>query len=440
VQIDGAAVAGNKRLWGLAVPATTPTVNAPVTNGVVFEISDTDGALYGAVYSNGARTQTVTLARPSDGLMHRYTVAFRTSCVYFQVDDGVPAALPFPNPVVAALPAVVGSVNNVTAFTAAPLLLVSQVSVGDTGRNATQLSDGTYPWRKVQVGKNGGLAVKGSSFAATYGTFAAGATGTVGPVEVSEAGNVTFIIKNTVPATAFTGKPTIVLEQSDDGVSWGPLVGVRSDTNLSTSTHVLTGGIGVNGAVMIDCGAEGVAYVRARVTVGPTTAGMTVGIQPGGMPFSPTVSVSYPVRTTFNMFAVSISPTSTIEQLFNLTRASGTSANTTGTNFLLEAGSRYRIGSIVCSQVGHSTATRADTTFRLRLNNSGAATVSSNPVLWAARIGTPATSGAYETFQQTFPEGMELIGDGVAQFAFTYACNYTTNPPTLNISVHGYEY
>ena len=42
------------------------TVAAPVTNGVVFEIQDTDGALVGAAYSNSTRTQTVALTRPAD--------------------------------------------------------------------------------------------------------------------------------------------------------------------------------------------------------------------------------------------------------------------------------------------------------------------------------------------------------------------------------------
>lgn len=109
-------------------------------------------------------------------------------------------------------------------------------------------------------------------------------------LDVSSAGNVTFTVKNTVAGTAYVGNPVIVFEQSDDNVSWSPLQVVRADTGVVATSHTVAA-LGANAALMFDAGAEGVNWVRVRVTTAQTTNGMTITTTPGGMPFSPAVSL-----------------------------------------------------------------------------------------------------------------------------------------------------
>lgn len=143
----------------------------------------------------------------------------------------------------------------------------------------------------------GVVSVKGLALTGQSTNFAAAGTGATTGLDVSSAGNATFIIKNTVAATAYTGSPIIVFEQSDDNSSWGPVSVSRSDTNFSASTHTLPANT-ANASLMFDAAMEGVNWVRARVTTGTTANGMTIVIQVGGLPFSPTVTAILNPETT----------------------------------------------------------------------------------------------------------------------------------------------
>lgn len=138
----------------------------------------------------------------------------------------------------------------------------------------------------------GGLAVNGGSLSSTSGAIAAGATGTVGPVDVSAAGNVTFIVKNTTAASAWAGNPVLVFEQSDDGTSWGPLPVVRNDSGAFGYVHNLGGSGVANQELTFEAGVESINQVRCRVVAAPATNGLTVVIQSGGMPFAQGMTVN----------------------------------------------------------------------------------------------------------------------------------------------------
>jgi hypothetical protein len=129
-----------------------------------------------------------------------------------------------------------------------------------------------------------GQTITGSSTAIVVATPANTAA-----LDVSKAGNATFIVKNTAAASAWAGAPVLVFEQSDDSTSWAPLGVTRSDTSISASTFTL--GVGAaNAELMFDAALEGVNWVRVRCTTAPATNGLTIVIQPGGMPFSPSVT------------------------------------------------------------------------------------------------------------------------------------------------------
>jgi hypothetical protein len=332
--LEAGAVTGNKRCWGFGTLPATSTVAIPLANGVCFEIQDTDGALVGAAYSNSTRTQTVALTRPADGAEHRYGIYYKTSRVYFEIDNVIAGSIATPDPQIMTLPLVAVSVNAAAGQPGtAAVLTFSTISASDSGRNNTAISDPSFPWRQAQVGKSGGLAVRGAlpAIQTLAVTAATPVTGT--GLDVSEAGNVSFVIKNTVAATAYTGVPVIVFEQSDDNVSWGPLqvTGVLGAT--SSSPPIATGA--ANASQFFDAACEGVNWVRVRVVTAQSANGMTVVTQPGGMAFSPSVSAVAPAPPTGVITSVAAAITSTTILVANTGRRGAAVFNDSTANLKL---------------------------------------------------------------------------------------------------------
>lgn len=135
------------------------------------------------------------------------------------------------------------------------------------------------------------VSADGGTPASTSGAIAAAGTGTVGPLDVSRKGNVSFIVKNTVAASAWAGAPVLVFEQSDDNTSWAPLLVRREMAGGMATTWTLAAN-SANTSQVFDAGVEGTSYVRVRATTGPTTNGLTIVIAAGGLAFSPMVSAT----------------------------------------------------------------------------------------------------------------------------------------------------
>jgi hypothetical protein len=448
--------------WAAAYSASATT--GPLLDAIGFEI-DVDGKMYPVVYASGVRvrpalsfggtdlntgngtTSTGGLRSLADGSTHEFAVIVRADIMFWYIDSlDVPVAsyrystAGFTPPSVQTLPLRYHSINATTAPGTAPALAVGAIGVADTGHNGAIINDATYPWRRAQVGKAGGLSVKGAAITTTPVAFAQATTGTVGPIDVSEAGNATFVVKNTAAATAWTGAPVLVFEQSDDNVSWTPLVTVRSDTAAAQSTHVL-GVLAANTSIMFDAGLEGVSYVRARLTTGTTTGGLTVAVLAGGMPFSPVVAVAQPARTTVVLYGTALAVgATTVEAMLTVAQQKGVAAVNSSTSFIIPNGKRFRMQAIVLAQVGNATATLASTIIRMRYNATGAAVVGSTPILWQSRIVTPASASAYVATDVSIPDGLELTGDGVGQYGFSVNSTYTTNAPTVDLMITGYEY
>jgi hypothetical protein len=147
-------------------------------------------------------------------------------------------------------------------------------------------------------------------------------------------------------------------------------------------------------------------------------------------------------RTELRFYAVAAAAGTTgTETAITLTKSSGTSATTTGTSFVVTNGKRFKITHISIATRGHNTATAQTTTFNLRINTAGAVTTTSTPIILAARSATPATANAWDRYVMTLPaDGLELVGDGTMQFGITAAATYTTNAPTWDVVIIGYEY
>jgi hypothetical protein len=128
-----------------------------------------------------------------------------------------------------------------------------------------------------------------------------------------------------------------------------------------------------------------------------------------------------------------------VETAITLTRSTGISPTTTGASFVIgQAKKRYRITSIVIGVMGNATGTAEDTTFSLRVNPAGAVTTSSTPVVWQGHLSTTGTSNVYQS--QIYVPQMDIYGDGTAQIGVTANSVFTTNAPTWDVTVSGFEY
>ena len=148
--LPAAAETNSKRYLGLVNMAGTPTAAIPFVSAAVFEAAE-DGLFYGAAYSNGARTFAVALTRPTDGAAHRFAIYYKTSKIYFEIDGVIVGTLSSPNISGAIFSLGAGVINGTTAPAAQPTFTVSILSMGDTGRNNTKISDGLFPWRQATI-------------------------------------------------------------------------------------------------------------------------------------------------------------------------------------------------------------------------------------------------------------------------------------------------
>ena len=146
-------------------------------------------------------------------------------------------------------------------------------------------------------------------------------------------------------------------------------------------------------------------------------------------------------RTSIVYYATGVAAgTTTTETAITLTKSSGTSSTSSAASFVITSGKRFRITAIAFATRGNSTATVQTTTFSFRINTGGAVTTSSTPILLQMRSATPATASAWDRVLMPIPEGFEILGDGTIQFGITANATYTTNAPTWDVMIMGYEY
>lgn len=238
MQLASGTPTGATLWWGLGIPTASPTTTTPITNGTIFEVDAVTGALWGRVYSAGAKTQELALTRPTDGAVHRYQILYKATRVYFNIDNVDVGSLPFPNPAIAALPLSFGAVNGATVLGANPTLSTSLMGLADTAQNEIRISDGTYPWRRTQVRATGAMDVNISSSASTIvstatpanGQFAAATINSAVTWAVPSAGNVTL----SMSGGSYALMP-IIFEASTDGTNWFTVDGTQLDgTGVNT--------------------------------------------------------------------------------------------------------------------------------------------------------------------------------------------------------------
>jgi hypothetical protein len=319
VKTDPALKVGAYRWLGVGNAAGSPTVAAPIVDGVGFEWIDTTGVLSGVVWSGGVRTQSLNLSavQPLDANFHRYEVYYKTSRAYFEIDNIAVGSIAYPNPNTSNLPFLALVVNGASTVSPAALYTSSFFGIGDSSVNNQFISDSSFPWRKANV----------------------------------------------VP------------------------VGRQGAFGLATQD-------------LKDSGRTAVCLFGTALAVGATG----------------------------------------VETALTLSKSAGTAANTSAVSFVVTAGKRFRITSIVASQVGNAVATTATSVFSLRINTAAAVTTASTPIVLAGRAATPATAGAQQVVPLEVPEGLEITGDGTLQIGATVNSVYVTNAPTVDLLIAGYEY
>jgi Glycosyl hydrolases family 16 len=338
---DGAApIANSYRFWGAAVPQVVPTTANPIVNGAGFEVS-TAGKMYAVVYNTASRTAVQDLSssgtnvQPLDANPHNYQIYYRPTNIYWYIDGALVATGSLAQSALSvdAMPSCYMAVGFSTPPVSSVSLNSNAASVSDTAVGNITISDMTYPWRRATVGKSGGISVKGTWITPLSLNVTANTPVNSSAVDVTDAGGVSFIIKNTTAGTGFTGVPVMVFEQSDDGTSWAPLP-VTSISLGTSSSPVMTAGA-ANAEQVFDAALEGVSFVRVRVTTAQTANGMTVVIQPGGMPFSPVVSSIAPAPVTGTLTNVAASASSVTLLAANANRKQAIFYNDSSANLYL---------------------------------------------------------------------------------------------------------
>lgn len=264
--LDAAVVTGNKRFMGCGIMAGTPTMAAPLANGAVFEISDVDGLLYAVTYSNSIRVAQIALTRPTDGGPHRYAVYHKTSKLLYELDGVIVATINNPNLQGSIFSALCGSFNGATTLATAATLVSSIMSLGDSGRNNTRISDATYPWRQTKVSATGDLSVSIATMPTTPVTGAFFQT--TQPVSGTFFQTTQPVSIATMPSTPVTG----TFFQATQPVS------------LATNTPTIAAGTAIIGKVGIDqttpgttnlvsIGTTGTVAINAALPAGANTIG-----------------------------------------------------------------------------------------------------------------------------------------------------------------------
>lgn len=163
IQIPDAAAptANSLRFWGLGTTPATPTTATPITDGYFFELS-TAGVLSAVVYAGGTRTQiatSLTLATT----YQRYIIQVRTDRTFFFIGTidsaGLVATTNFQSPQSQILPKLYLTVGGATPPASNSQIFSTGAVVSDTGKNSNQISDGTFPWRKLAISSLGAATV-----------------------------------------------------------------------------------------------------------------------------------------------------------------------------------------------------------------------------------------------------------------------------------------
>jgi hypothetical protein len=259
------------RFWGFFNATASPTIAAPVTDGVGFEVGIT-GNMYAVSWSGGSRIVIGDLggngAQPGSGAAHTYYLYFRADQCFWAIDnpDNIVANYPTGSfgPNVNTLPAAFLAISNGSTAVTIP---VNGMSVADYAPGLTQ----PYLFNGYTTEPQRGNTDTNASLL----TLAAQGAGTVNSAaQINTNGRGVVVGINTTVDTA--GAYTVNL-QGQDVVSgtWYTIASSASVIATGFATLTLYPGITAATNTAVSAPLPRTWRVQAVVTTGPITA--TIG-------------------------------------------------------------------------------------------------------------------------------------------------------------------
>jgi len=296
----------------------------------------------------------------------------------------------------------------VTGPSASRVISCTGLAVWDTGKNNTQLSDGTYPWRKAAISSAGGLSVTGDT---AHG--------------VTDAGNAVKVggyAKATSPAAVSDGQRVNAWYSTRGHANVGIGVAAATGDGLSTAVFVTdTSGAASQALATVGYGSNGTTWDRARTVqaldaspntdVGVLAAGAGPGFDrkqnPAGVSATSTAS-AVTVETdgadviSFVFTTIGVTPGSMIIESSN---DDGTTWVTAGA--VLKLGAELWITGAFVPAVGDSYTVRCTGLRRVRVRVNAVYASGTVTVKWTASIG-PAIIKAIDLAPQPHNIGQTI--------------------------------
>lgn len=160
VQLETTTIAtGNHRFFGLANQGTSYSTTNPIKEGVGFEVT-TAGVLRAVIYSADTVIFSQNLTIPVDGVQHLYGVFLLGNYIFWYIDQfSIPVAVSgLLQPSNTVLPIRLHSLNAGSTTTGTPIFNSFSIAIVDSSRNGTNITDGTFGWRKAIIDSIGNLA------------------------------------------------------------------------------------------------------------------------------------------------------------------------------------------------------------------------------------------------------------------------------------------
>lgn len=127
----------------------------------------------------------------------------------------------------------------------------------------------------------------------------------------------------------------------------------------------------------------------------------------------------------------------TSEALFSFQQNKAGVVTQNVTSYMITSGKTLRIGGLYCANRDGAAAI-AWTRATLRTNTAGATTATSTLIFGIEAGGAGAVVGSVGTTEDTFPDGIEIAGNGTVSIGVTHLDSATTNLVTCTLV--GYEY
>lgn len=211
------------------------------------------------------------------------------------------------------------------------------------------------------------------------------------------------------PVITGTGTVTFIIQGNETSIEPVPVVGQANGTNLHITLDDAAGGNAVNTVV------KGTQGARAITTQDIKDSG----------------------RTYVSFSATGIAGV-TGEALISFSQNKGGTVTAGVTSYTITSGKTFRIQSITVSVRAGAAAVPFSRCI-LRSNTAGATIATSSVVYNCGEVfGISATTGVGGQETISFPDGLEIAGNGTVSFGMSHLDQATTN--IINVTIAGYEY